>query len=155
MEKRVSFSEQLKRYSRYMRSLPRPLNPVIPALRGVELMQEEDLKYVAEWAGDDADERLREAVRDGLIELHSRNPCGYSRFDVYRITAKGRRARDEFRRYREEVIRSRKKDVSIPMGEFIERVERGELLQVPDEWAARDAERDNAGRIAASARGAA
>lgn len=155
MEKRVSFGEQLKRYSRYMRSLPRPLNPVIPALRGVELMQEEDLKYVAEWVGDDADERLREAVRDGLIELHCRNPCGYSRFDVYRITAKGRRARDEFRRYREEVIRSRKNDESIPMGEFIERVERGELLQVPDEWAARDAEREDTGRIAASARGAA
>lgn len=155
MEKRVSFGEQLKLYSRYMRSLPRPLNPVIPALRGVELMQEEDLRYVAEWVGDDADERLREAVGDGLIELHCRNPSGYSRFDVYRITAKGRRARDEFRRHREEVIRSRKNDESIPMGEFIERVERGELLQVPDEWAARDAEREDAGRIAASARGAA
>ena len=133
------FSEQLERYSRYMRSLPRPVNPVIPMLRGAELAQEEDLKYVAKWAGDDADECMREAVRDGLIELHAKNPCGYSRFDVYRITAKGRRAHDMFRKYREEMLRSRKDEEAIPLGEFVERVERGELLQVPDDRAGKDA----------------
>ena len=38
----------------------------------------------------------------------------------------------------------------IPLGEFIEGVERGELLQVPEEWAAAD-EKERAQRAAAGA----
>ena len=149
-EKRVSFTEQLGRYSRYVRSLPRPFNPVVPTLGGAELVPAESLRYVATWLGDDADKRIQEAVDDGLIELHRRNPGGYSRFDLYRVTAKGHKAYERFQEYREEHrLRYREGD-AIPFDVFIERVERGELLQVPDEWAAAD-EKDNARRAASGA----
>ena len=148
--KRVSFTEQLGRYSRYMRSLPRPFNPVVPMLGGGGLVADARLRYVAEWAGDDADECIREAVRDGLIELYRRNPSGNTRFDVYRITAKGERAHEWFEKHRDELEIHYREGEAIPFDEFIERVERGELLQVPDEWAAMD-EKENARRAAAGA----
>ena len=138
--RRVSFTEQLGRYSRYVRSLPRPFNPVVPMLGGAGLVQEEDLRYVAEWVGDDADACIRDAVRDGLIELHRKSPIGRGRFDLYRITSKGERAYERFKVYRDEAELRCREGKPIPFDEFVERVERGELLQVPEAWAALDGE---------------
>ena len=171
-EKRVSFTEQLGRYSRYMRSLPRLYNPVVPMLGAGGLVTDSRLRYVASCSGDDADECIREAVRDGLIELHRKNPYGYGGLDLYRITARGEMAYERFRVYQDkadarcrEMLRlsgpcatagndrgeadaGRREGGAIPFDEFIERVERGELLQVPEEWAAAD-EKERARRAAA------
>ena len=151
MEKRVSFAEQLGRYSRYMRSLPQPFNPVVPMLGGADLVQREDLGYAARWAGDDADGCIREVAQAGLIELHRRNPCGYRRFDVYRVTAKGRGVYERFRECRERVEALHKEDRPIRLDAFVEMVERGELLQVPEDWA--DADEKGLARRAAPGRG--
>ena len=113
-------------------------------------MTDARLRYVASCSGDDADECIREAVRDGLIELHRKNPYGYGRLDLYRIAARGEMAYERFRVYQDEADARCREGKWIPFDEFIERVERGELLQVPDEWAAMD-EKENARRAAAGA----
>ena len=149
-EKRVSFTEQLGRYGRYARSLPRLFNPVAPMLGGGVLVTAGRLGYVASCSGDDADECVREAVRDGLIEAHMKNPHGYDMLDLYRVTARGKGEYERFREYADEMDAICREGKGIPFDEFIERVERGELLQVPDEWAAMD-EKDGGPRRAAAA----
>lgn len=56
------------------------------------------INYVAQRLGYDTEECIRMALEDGYIELYHRNQHGYREYDTYRLTAKGRKARDEHTR---------------------------------------------------------
>lgn len=52
------------------------------------------IDYVARWAGYGTEECIQKAVDDGDIEVYYLNLYGDREYDVYRLTAKGRRASD-------------------------------------------------------------
>lgn len=82
---------------RSMRTDPPPINPVIPAAMGSHTVIADVVDYVARLTGYDAEECIQKAIEDGVIELDSEG--GWERGDgVYRFTAKGRRASDEYAR---------------------------------------------------------
>ena len=82
------------RQYRSMRRDPPPINPVIPAAGGSDTMSVALVNYVAQCTGYDTEECIQVALEDGEIELYYRCPGGYREYDVYRFTAKGRRACD-------------------------------------------------------------
>lgn len=82
---------------RSMRTDPPPINPVIPAAMGSHTVIADVVDYVARLTGYDAEECIQKAIEDGVIELDSKG--GWKRGDgVYRFTAKGRKASDEYAR---------------------------------------------------------
>ena len=78
---------------RSIRTDPPPVNPVIPAALGSCTVVVAAIDYVARWAGYDTEECIEKAIEDGLIELDEKNEWKRD-YDVYRFTAKGRRASD-------------------------------------------------------------
>lgn len=60
-------------------------------------MIDDAVEYLARLVGYDAEECIQKAIEDGLIEVDSEG--GWERGDgVYRFTAKGRKASDEYAR---------------------------------------------------------
>ena len=52
------------------------------------------INYVAQCTGYDTEECIQVALEDGEIELYLRNPGGCRKYDICRLTAKGRRECD-------------------------------------------------------------
>lgn len=75
------------------------------------------VEYLARLVGYDAEECIQKAIEDGLIEVDSEG--GWERGDgVYRFTAKGRKASDEyargvFERSAERARRDREEDLQV------------------------------------------
>ena len=86
-----------RRCRSYRKDLP-CTNPVIPAAGRHDLAGVAVINYVAQRLGYDTEECIRMALEDGYIELYHRNQHGYREYDTYRLTAKGRKARDEHTR---------------------------------------------------------
>ena len=73
---------------------PPPINPVILATGGSDTVTVVIINYVAQCTGYDTEECIQVALEDGEIELYLRNPGGCRKYDIYRLTAKGRRECD-------------------------------------------------------------
>ena len=86
-------SSPLRRCRKSIRRDPLPINPVLLAAAGTETVSVHKVDYVAQPAGYDAEECIQKALEDDEIEMYcpSRGSRGY---DIYRLTAKGRRISD-------------------------------------------------------------
>ena len=86
-----------------IRKNPLPINPVILASGGSDTVLVMMIDYVARWADYDTEECIQKALEDDEIEMYRPSPDGDRGYDLYRLTAKGRRRsdrhiRDVFRR---------------------------------------------------------
>ena len=70
-------------------------SPVILAAGLEETVTVNMVNYVARWIGYDAEECILKALEDGEIEIFETSPDGSRGYDIYRLTAKGRREADQ------------------------------------------------------------
>ena len=78
---------------RSFREDPPPTNPVILSARGMaNTASVAVIDYVARRLRYDTEECILRALEDGEIELFYRDRLGDRSYDMYRLTAKGRRA---------------------------------------------------------------
>ena len=69
-------------------------SPVILAAGFEKTVSVNMVNYVARWIGYDAEECILKALEDGEIEIFETSPDGSRGYDIYRLTAKGRREAD-------------------------------------------------------------
>ena len=85
-------------------------SPVILAAGLEETVTVNMVNYVARWIGYDAEECILKALEDGEIEMYKTSRLERRGYDLYRLTAKGRREADQhihevFQRGREAAMR--------------------------------------------------
>ena len=78
-----------------IRTDPMSPSPVILAAGLEETVTVNMVNYVARWIGYDAEECILKALEDGEIEIFETSPDGSRGYDIYRLTAKGRREADQ------------------------------------------------------------
>ena len=91
-ESSTSQSRPCRRWS--IRRNPLPINPVILASGGSDTVLVMMIDYVARWADYDTEECIQKSLEDDEIELYYQSRGGDRRYDLYRLTAKGRRMSD-------------------------------------------------------------
>ena len=67
-------------------------NPAILAAGFEDMLSVNRVGYVARRIGYDAEECIQKALEDDEIEMYKQGGDGHRRYDVYRLTAKGREA---------------------------------------------------------------
>ena len=93
-----------------IRTDPMSPSPVILAAGLEETVTVNMVNYVARWIGYDAEECILKALEDGEIEMYKTSRLERRGYDLYRLTAKGRREADQhihevFQRGREAAMR--------------------------------------------------
>ena len=81
-----------------IRADPMTPNPAILAAGFENMLSVNRVGYVARRIGYDAEECIQKALEDGEIEMHRPSGDEHRGYDVYRLTAKGRRALDRHMR---------------------------------------------------------
>ena len=81
-----------------IRADPMTPNPAILAAGFENMLSVNRVGYVARRIGYDAEECIQKALEDGEIEMHRPSGDEHMGYDVYRLTAKGRRALDRHMR---------------------------------------------------------
>ena len=74
---------------------PLPTNPAVVAAGFSETTDVATIAYVSQRIGYDAEECIQKALEDREIEMYQPTRDGSREYDVYRLTARGRRAADE------------------------------------------------------------
>ena len=74
---------------------PLPTNPAVVAAGFSETVNVNTINYAAWRIGYDTEECIQKALEDHEIEMYRPTPDGNRGYDVYRLTARGRRAADK------------------------------------------------------------
>ena len=78
-----------------IRTDPMSPSPVILAAGFEKTVSVNMVNYVARWIGYDAEECILKALEDGEIEMYKTSRFERRGYDLYRLTAKGRREADQ------------------------------------------------------------
>ena len=77
-----------------IRREPLPTNPAVVAAGFSETVNVNVINYVAQRIDYDAEECIQKALEDNEIEMYAPSRGGNRGYDVYRLTARGRKAAD-------------------------------------------------------------
>ena len=94
MEMQESSTSQSRPRRWSIRKNPLPINPAVLASGGSDTVSVRMVNYVARWADYDTEECIQKALEDDEIEMYRPSPDGDRGYDLYRLTAKGRRISD-------------------------------------------------------------